>query len=167
MENRNARKRNRDADFDNGGDEIPDEADHVDADNGFRKRLIGVIFGLITVMQLFICAKNGDPISYELMSSRGFDSAGVFDEDGEEGMEYQHASKFQQDVWARILAIDMFCVDSSRKSEQPFWDMYRGCEEDWYKEYRMSQATFNVIARDCVPFLYSRPTYSLKSARFR
>ena len=153
MENRDARKRNRDADFDVEGDEIPDEADHVEAGNKFRKRLIIVIFGLITVMQLFICAKNGDPISCELMSSRGFDSRDVFDEDGEEGVEFQHASKFQQDVWARILAIDMFCVDSSRKSEQPFWEMYRGCEEDWYKEYRMSQPTFNVIARDCVPFL--------------
>ena len=91
----------------------------------------------------------------------------VFNEDGEEDIAFQRASKFQQDVWAQILAIDMFCVDSSRKSEQPFWDMYRGCNEDWYKEYRISQATFNVIARDCVPSLYSRPTYSLKSARFR
>jgi hypothetical protein len=31
----------------------------------------------------------------------------------------------------------------------------------------MSQRTFNTIVRDCVPFLYSCPTYSLKSARFR
>ena len=31
----------------------------------------------------------------------------------------------------------------------------------------MSQSTFYGIVRDCVPFLYSRPIYSLKSARFR
>ena len=31
----------------------------------------------------------------------------------------------------------------------------------------MSRSTFNQIVIDCVPFLYSRPTYSLKSARFR
>ena len=121
MEIRDARKRNRDADFDVEGENFSDEADHVEAGNGFRKRLISVIFGLITVMQLFICAKKGDPISYELMSSRGFDSRDAFDE---EGVEFQHASKFQQDVWARILVIDMFCVDSSQKSEQPFWEMY-------------------------------------------
>ena len=167
MDNRDARKRNRDADVGAAGDGVPDEADYADVGNGFRKRLISVIVGIITVMQLFICAKNGDPIPYERTSFRGFDLRDAFDEDGEEEAIFQHASKFQQDMWARILAIDMFCVDSTRKSEQPFWDMYRGCEGDWYKEYRMSQATFNVIARDCVPFLYSRPTYSLKSARFR
>ena len=167
MDNRNARKRDREADVDVAGEEILDEAEYADAGNGFRKRLIGVIIGMITVMQLFISAKNGDPISYERTSSKRFDMRDVFNEDGEEDITFQRASKFQQDVWTQILAIDMFCIDSSRKSEQPFWDMYRGCNEDWYKEYRMSQATFNVIARDCVPFLYSCPTYSLKSARFR
>ena len=71
---------------------------------------------------------------------------------------------FQRDLWDGILATDIY---STCKSEQPFWDTYRGCEEDCDKEYRMSQATFNIIAKDCFPFLYSRPTYSLHSARFR
>ena len=31
----------------------------------------------------------------------------------------------------------------------------------------MSKETFNAIVRDTVPYLYSRPTYSFKSGRFR
>ena len=167
MANRDARKRNRDADIVVAGDEVPDEAENANVGNGFRKHLISVRIGMITVMQLFIYAIRGDTIPYECTAYSGSDSRDFFDEDGEVEVAFQHASKFQQDMWPKVLAIDMFCIDSSRKSEQPFWDMYRGCREDWYKEYRMSQVAFNVIARDCVPFLYSRPTYSLKSARFR
>ena len=73
----------------------------------------------------------------------------------------------EENLWARIIALDQYSADATRKSEQPFWDVYRGCDETWYKEYRMSKETFNGIVRDSVPFLYSRPTYSLKSARFR
>ena len=84
MDNRDARKRNRDADVDVARDKIPDEAEYADVGNGFRKRLICVIVGMITIMQLFISAKNGDPISYEQTSSRRFDMRDVFNEDGEE-----------------------------------------------------------------------------------
>ena len=89
-----------------------------------EKSLISVIIGMITVMQLFICAKRGDPIPYECTAYSEIGLRDLFDEDGEVEVAFQHASKFQQDMWARILAIDMFCIDSSRKSEQPFWDIY-------------------------------------------
>lgn len=158
----NPRKRNREDEVD---DPDNDEANNVEAGNGLRKRLITIICGIVTVMQIFMNMKSEDPIS---TPSSVFDLRdSVLNEDGEEESAFVPAMKFQRDMWARILAIDMFCTDPTYKSEQPFWDTYRGCEADWYKEYRMSQSTFNIIARDCVPFLYTRPTYSLKSARFR
>lgn len=46
MDNRDARKRNRDV----AGDGILDEAEYANIGNGFRKRLIGVIVGMITTM---------------------------------------------------------------------------------------------------------------------
>jgi DDE superfamily endonuclease len=74
---------------------------------------------------------------------------------------------FKESLWARIIALDQYAADPTRKSEQPFWDVYRGSDEFWHKEYRMSKETFNGIVRDTVPFLYSRPTISLKIARYR
>ena len=154
-------KRNRGDD-----DDEPDDLD-VQADNGLRRRLITVICGLVTVMHIFMGTKSIEPVHQSCMPLMELDMRDICNEDGDVEEIFLPAMHFQRDLWARILATDMYCVDSTRKSEQPFWDTYRGCEEDWYKEYRMSQATFNIIARDCVPFLYSRPTYSLHSARFR
>ena len=38
----------------------------------------------------------------------------------------------EQSLWARIIALDQYSVDATRKSEQQFWDVYRGCEDVWY-----------------------------------
>ena len=154
-------KRNRDAE-----DDDPDDLDEQ-ADNGLRRRLISVICALLTVTHIFMGTKSIEPVHKCCAPLLELDMRGICNEDGNVEAIFLPAMHFPRDLWARILATDMYCVDSTRKSEQPFWDTCRGRKEDWYKEYRMSQATFIIITRDCVPFLYSRPTYSLQSARFR
>jgi DDE superfamily endonuclease len=164
----NGRKRHREAEEND--DAEPEEVaevveEHIDVlAVRFRKKLIAVIIGVISVMNMFMFSRNlGAVVPPSVIQQLPF-----LEENDEEHDEiFQPAIRFQNNLWARIVAIDEFSVDPTRRSEQPFWDTYRGREEDWYKEYRMSQRTFNTIVRDCVPFLYSRPTYSLKSARFR
>jgi hypothetical protein len=163
----NGRKRHREAEEIDGADpeemaEVVDEEIDVLAVR-FRKKLISVIIRLIRVMRIFMFSRNLGAI----VPSSVVQHCPFLEENDEEKDEiFQPAIRFQNNLWARIVAIDEFSVDPTRRSEQPFWDTYRGREEDWYKEYRMSQRTFNTIVRDCIPFLYSRPTYSLKSARF-
>ena len=124
-------KRYRGADVDK-----PDDQD-VQAENGLRRRLISVICGLLTVMHISMGTKSIEPVRQPYAPSIEFDMREICNEDGEVDEVSLPAIKLQRDLWARIIAIDMYCVDSTRKSEQPFWDTYRGCEEDWYKEYRM------------------------------
>ena len=118
-------------------------------------------------MNLLMILQKKDPILLTPTTPSSFDLADTFLTDEFEDERFLPAKKIMEELWARSIAIDEFPVDPTRKSEQPFWDTYRGREDDWYKEYHMSQSTFNGIIRDCVPYLYSRPTYSLKSARFR
>ena len=159
------RRRNREVDL---PDEVHDGGDHlqenVEINDGFRKRVLRVICGVLVVMNVFMIFQKQGPILPLYASSLLIDAPE--DEECEDGI-FSTAKKFQQDVWTRIIAIDEYSIDPTRKSEHSFWDTYRGRESDWCKEYRMSQSTFHTIVRDCVPFLYSRPTYSLKSARFR
>ena len=139
------------------------------ANVGLRKRVISMICGIIIFMNLFMISQKREPILQEFLTPFINDLAGTVncdDTDCDDAV-FAAAAKFQQNLWNRIIAIDLFCIDPTRKSEQLFWDTYRGRESDWYREYRMSQSTFYGIVRDCVPFLYSRPIYSLKSARFR
>jgi hypothetical protein len=148
---------------------VPDVAevelpDVIPAGEAYRKRLIGVICGLIIVMNIVLFGHGIDSIQYLFTEVISDTSEGYGELDDEDLVQ---ARIFEESLWARIIAIDQFCTDPTRKSEQCFWDTYRGREEEWYKEYRMSRSTFNQIVIDCVPFLYSRPTYSLKSARFR
>ena len=154
-----ARLRNRE------GDDPEEDAANV----RLRKQVVSVICGIIIVMNLFVMSQKREPILPEFLSPLIIDLAGTANSEdiGCDDAVFAAATKFQQNLWNRIIAIDLFCIDPTRKSEQSFWDTYRGRESDWYKEYRMSQSTFNDIVRDCVPFLYSRPTYSLESARFR
>ena len=163
----NGRKRNRDANENDGADEeelAPAVVGEIeDPVIGFRKKLVIIIIGVTNVMNILMSTMNLGgilPPSFTLEEP-------YLNGDDEQNEIFQPAIRFQDNLWARIVGIDQFSVDPTRKSEQPFWDTYRGREEDWYKEYRMSQATFNTIVLDCVPFLYSRPTYSLKSARFQ
>lgn len=153
-----ARLRNRE------GDDPEEDAANV----RLRKRVVSVICGIIIVMNLFVMSQKREPILPEFLSPLIIDLAGTANSEdiGCDDAVFAAATKFQQNLWNRIIAIDLFCIDPTRKSEQSFWDTYRGRESDWYKEYRMSQSTFNDIVRDCVPFLYSRPTYLLESARF-
>lgn len=173
----NNRKRNREADdaeVDPEEDVVNDVVDDVVNDvvndgvnDAFRKKVVKVICAVIIIFNVFLSIQRRDPILPTFVSLSLIDLSAMFQSDEFDDEVFLPAKRFQQDMWARIVAIDQFCVDPTRKSEQPFWDTYRGREEDWYKESRMSQATFHSIVRDCVPFLYSRPTYSLKSARFR
>lgn len=151
------------------GNREDDDPEEAAANARLRKRVVSVICGIIIVMNLFVMSQKREPILPEFLSPLIIDLAGTAncEDNGCDDAVFAAATKFQQNLWNRIIAIDLFCIDPTRKSEQSFWDTYRGRESDWYKEYRMSQSTFNDIVRDCVPFLYSRPTYSLKSARFR
>ena len=134
--------------------------------DAFRKKVVRVVCAVIIIFNVFLSTQRRDLVLPTFFSPSVIDLSAMFQSDDYDDEIFSPAKKFQQDLWARIIAIDQFCADPTRKSEQPFWDMYRGREEDRYKEYRMSQATFNMIVRDCVPFLYSRPKCSLKSARF-
>lgn len=155
-------------DDDDGVNNIVD--DHLIDDNAhvqLRRKIMSVICGLICVMNVFIVSRNLGAAEHSFLPVAMSDIDNFSIVETEEDEIFLPAIKFQQDLWIRIIAMDQYCIDPTRKSEQGFWETYRGREEDWYKEYRMSTTTFNKIAHDCVPFLYSRPTYSLKSARFR
>ena len=132
-----------------------------------RKRLLGLLSSVIVIFIILIDSRQknpGVPLFQRAISphvSRIFSTSNDMEE-------IEGAVKtFEESLWARIIALDQYSSDATRISEQPFWDVYNGPEEFCYKEYRMSRETFNGIVRDSVPFLYSRPTYSLKSARYR
>jgi hypothetical protein len=135
----NLRKRNRD---DDDADEIPDE---VVIDHGLRKKILNVILVLITGYNIFMAMQDNNSIFVSPPIFKLFD---MLESDEYDDRIFLPAKQFQQDLWARIIAIDEFCIDSTRKSEESFWDTYRGREEDWYKEYRMSQATFNIFTHE-------------------
>jgi predicted XRE-type DNA-binding protein len=62
-----------------------------------------------------------------------------------------------------IAIAENHAADPRFKSEQNFWDVYNGDDDDFYKEYRMKKPTF----ADCVPFLYDTPSTSEESIRHR
>ena len=132
-----------------------------------RKRLLSLLSSAIVVFIILIDSRQrnpGVPLFQRAISPQVRDSFSTSNDVEEFAAAVQ---TFQGSLWARIIALDQYSTDATRKSEQPFWDVYNGPEEVWYKEYRMSRETFNGIVRDSVPFLYTRPTYSLKSANYR
>ena len=135
--------------------DVPEFEGVVVGQVGFRKRVYNIIAGVIIIMNLFMILLKKDPILLALTTSSSFDMADAFLTEEFEDERFLPAKKFMEELWARIIAIDEFSVDPTRESEQPFWDTYRGREDDWYKEYCLSQYTFNGIVRDCVPYLYS------------
>jgi hypothetical protein len=127
------RKRNRD-ELD--ADEIEAVAD---VNEPFRKKVIIAICAVMFTVILMVSIQAKDPALPIFESSPIIDPSVMFQNDEFDDETFLPAKLFQQDIWARIIAIDEFCVDPTRKSEQQFWDIYRGRESDWYKEYRMSQ----------------------------
>ena len=73
---------------------------------------------------------------------------------------------YDDDILNLIIADD-YSADPRYKSEQMFWDVYRGDDDDWYKEYRMSKSTLNRIVSDCVPYLYSIEARGDEFKRYR
>ena len=132
-----------------------------------RTRLLSLLSSVIVVFIILIDSRQrnpGVPLFQRAISPQVRDIFSTSNDIEEYAAAVQ---VFQESLWARIIALDQYSTDATRKSEQPFWDVYNGPDEFWYKEYRMSRETFNGIVRDSVPFLYTRPTYSLKSARYR
>ena len=103
-------KRYRGADVDE-----PDDQD-VQAENGLRRRLISVTCGLLTVMHICMGTKSIEPVRQPYAPSIEFDMREICNEDGEVDEIFLPAIKLQRDLWARIIAIDMYCVDSTRFS---------------------------------------------------
>lgn len=129
-----------------------------------RKRLLSLITSVVVIIVILIDTRQQNPgvPLYHKPSLLGKFST------SDDIVELASAVQLlKENRWARIIALDQYSSDPTRKSEQPFWDVYSGSDDLWYKEYRMSRETFNGIARDSVPFLYARPTYSLKSAPHR
>jgi hypothetical protein len=139
----NGRKRNRDAD-----DPAELEEEEVE-DDGIRRKVVKVISAVVIIFKIFLAMQQRDSIQPIFMSPILADLVEMFQSEEYDDEIFIPAKKFQQDLWARIIAIEEYCVDPTRKSEQSFWDTYQGREEDWYKEYRMGQSTFNVIVRNC------------------
>lgn len=143
----------------------PDD-DDIEANEALRKRkrLLTIVTSIVLLFVVLLEARRNcssvplylKPLSHDMITE-------ISDTDDVDSA----ARILEQSLWARIIALDQYSADATRKSEQPFWDVYRGCDNVWYKEYRMSKETFNAIVRDTVPYLYTRPTYSLKSGRFR
>ena len=132
-----------------------------------RKRLLRLITSVVVIFFILIDARQRNPGVPLYQKPLSADVLDVFST-SDDAQEYAAAVQLlKESLWARIIALDQYSSDPIRKSEQVFWDMYNGSEELWYKEYRMSRETFNGIVRDSVPYLYSRPTFSLKSARYR
>ena len=143
----------------------------LDADNdALRKRkcLITIVTSMVFLFVILLDTRQqrpGVPLYQKPLPQHVIN--GLLD-DANDFVDFKSSVRiFEESLWARIIALDQYSADATRKSKQPFWDVYRGYDETWYKEYRMSKETFNAIVRDSLPFLYSRPTYSLKSARFR
>ena len=132
-----------------------------------RKHLLSLLSSVIVVFIILIDSRQknpGVPLFQRAISPQVRE---IFSTSNDIEEFAAAAQVFLESLWARIIALDQYSTDATRKSEQPFWDVYNGSEEFWYKEYRMSRETFNGIVRNSVPFLYTRPTYSLKSARYR
>ena len=132
-----------------------------------RKRLLSLITSVVVIIVILIDTRQQNPgvplyqKPYPISLLEKFSTS-------DDIVELASAVQLlKENLWARIIALDQYSSDPTRKSEQPFWDVYSGSDDLWYKEYRMSRETFNGIVRDTVPFLYTRPTYSLKSARHR
>ena len=117
----------------NGEHDDPEAAANEAAANAeLRKRFISVICGINIVMNLFVMSQKREPILPEFLSPLIIDLAGTANcEDTScDDAVFAAATKFQQNLWNRIIAIDLFCIDPTRKSEQSFWDTYRGRESD-------------------------------------
>ena len=129
-----------------------------------RKRLVTIVTSIVLLFVVLLEARrncSGVPLNLKpLPRDMITEVSDIIDEDAA-------ARILEQSLWARIIALDQYSVDATRKFEQQFWDVYRGCEDIWYKEYCMSKENFNAIVRDTVPYLYSRLTLSLNLDRFR
>ena len=122
-----------DARMRNGEHDDPEAAANEAAANAeLRKRFISVICGINIVMNLFVMSQKREPILPEFLSPLIIDLAGTanYEDTSCDDAVFAAATKFQQNLWNRIIAIDLFCIDPTRKSEQSFWDTYRGRESD-------------------------------------
>lgn len=141
----NWRKRNRDVDD-------PEEFEGEEIVNdGLQRKIITVICAVVIIFNIFLDMQQRDSALPIFIPPSILDLSEMFQIDGDEI--FLPAKKFQQDLWARIIAIDEFCVDPTRKSEQSFWDTYRGCEEDWYKEGAINFQYYR--SRLCPLLIYS------------
>ena len=100
-------------------------------DHGLRKKILNVICILITGFNIFMTMQDNDSKLPIIAPPSAFELSKMFQTDEYDSEIFLPAKQFQQDLWARITAIDKFCIDPSRKSEQSFWDTYRGHESDW------------------------------------
>ena len=114
-------------------DNVPEFEEVVVGQDGFRKRVCNIIAGIIIIMNLLIILQKKDPILLTLTTPSSLDLADTFLTDDFEDERFLPAKKFMEELWSRIIAVDEFSVDPTRKSEQPFWNTYRGREDDWYK----------------------------------
>ena len=103
-----------------------------------RRKIMSVICGLMCVMNIFIVSRNlgAAELKFLPVAMSKIDNFSILEIVDDEI--FLPAIKFQQDLWLRIIAMDKYCVDPTCKSEQGFWDTYRGREEDWYKECHKS-----------------------------
>ena len=132
-----------------------------------RKRLLSLITSVVVIIVILIDARQQNPavpLYQKPYPTVLFETFSTSDDIIELAAAIQ---LLKENLWKRIIALHQYSSDPTRKSGQPFWDVYSGSDDLWYKEYRMSRETFNGVVRDSVPFLYTRPTYSLKSARHR
>lgn len=77
------------------------------------------------------------------------------------------ARELEINLISQMVAADEFCADRRFRKEDHFWEEYNGDSVDFYKSFRMSRITFNGIVKDCIPYLYDKPTNSLASVRRR
>jgi hypothetical protein len=66
-----------------------------------------------------------------------------------------------------ILLTDNHAGDPRYKSDAIFWDVYNGDDIWFYKEYRMSKTTFNMVVADCIPFLWEEPSTNEETVKSR
>lgn len=134
---------------------------------GKRRRLAIVITAFVaTVVTYFKCQ---DIVTSSLYTPLPrieplFDTSGII-----HSTEYliSVARQVEINLIGQMVAADEFSADRRYKSEAQFWDVYTGDTTDFYKDFRMAKSTFNQIVKDCIPYLYDRPTTSLKSVRHR
>ena len=123
-ENNSDDDENNSDDDDDGVNNVVD--DHLIDDNAhvqLRRRIMSVICGLICVMNVFIVSRNLGAAEHSFLPVAMSDIENFSIVETEEDEIFLPAIKFQQDLWIRIIAMDQYCVDPTRKSEQGFWKL--------------------------------------------